>query len=70
MSYVFLVPKKSIRGQKMSFLVIFRFISGEIFAEKNFEHFYSTKRFVFEFQVGCPRSGRHLAEYGFSSLMF
>ena len=42
----FLCPKNSIRGLKMSFPVIFRFIS-EIFV---FEHFHSTKRFVFEFQ--------------------
>ena len=39
----FVCPKKSIRGLK-------NVISGEISAEKNFfEHFYSTKRFVFEF---------------------
>ena len=50
MSYVFLVLKKSIRGLKISFPVIFRFISGEISAEKKFEHFYRIKRFVFEFQ--------------------
>ena len=41
MSYVFLVLKNSIRDLKMSFSVIFRFISVEI----------STKRFVFEFQA-------------------
>ena len=35
----------------MSFPVNFRFISGEISAEKMFlEKFYCTKRFVFEFQ--------------------
>ena len=34
MSYE-IVPKNSIRGLKMSFSVIFRFISGEISAEKN-----------------------------------
>ena len=57
MSCVFLVPKKSIRGLEMSFPVIFRFISGEISAEKKFfEHFYSTKRFVFEFQGRLPLS--------------
>ena len=51
MSYVFLVPKNSIRGLKMSFPVIFRFISVEISTEKkSFGTFYSTKRFVFEFQ--------------------
>ena len=46
MSYAFLVLKNSIRGLKMSFPVIFRFISGEISAEKIFY----TNRFVFEFQ--------------------
>jgi len=44
MNYVFLVLKNSIRGLK-------NVISGEISAEKNFlENFYSTKRYVFEFQ--------------------
>ena len=46
MSYVFLVPKNSIRGLKMLFPVILRIIFGEIFLE----HLYSTKRFVYEFQ--------------------
>ena len=53
----FLCPKNSIRGLKMSFPVIFRFVSAEIFysgetsGEKIFlEHFYRTIRFVFEFQ--------------------
>jgi len=51
MDYVFLVLKNSIRGLKMSVPVNFRFISGEISAEKFFlEKFYSTKRYVFEFQ--------------------
>ena len=36
MNYVFLVLKNSIRGLKMSFPVNFRFISGEISAEKFF----------------------------------
>ena len=46
-----LVLKKSIRGLKMLFPVNFQFIHGEISAENFFlENFYSTKRFVFEFQ--------------------
>jgi len=50
-SYVFLMPKNSIHGLKMSFPVNFRFISGEISAEKFFlETFYGIERFVFEFQ--------------------
>ena len=42
MNHVFLVPKN--HSLKVSFPVIFRFISGEISAEKFFflEHFYST----------------------------
>ena len=51
MSYIFLVPKNSIRGLK-------NVISGpfSVHLRRNFrqiiffEHFYSTKRFVFEFQ--------------------
>ena len=51
----FLCSKNSIRGLKNissgQFLVHFWFIFGEISAEKFFlENFYSTKRFVFEFQ--------------------
>ena len=51
MNYVFLVIKKFDSWSKMSFLVNFWFISGEISAEKFFfGKFYSAKRFVFEFQ--------------------
>ena len=47
----FWCSKNSICGLKMSFSVIFRFNSVEISDEKNFfKHFYSIKRFVFEFQ--------------------
>ena len=44
-------PKNSIGSLKNVIFGHFRFISGEISAEKVFfEHFYITKRFVFEFQ--------------------
>ena len=50
MSYVFLMPKNSIRGLEMSFPVNFRLISGELFVENFLLNFDSAKRFVFEFQ--------------------
>jgi len=50
MSYVFLSPKKSTRGLKNVISGHFRFMSGEISEKFFWVHFYSTKRFVFEFQ--------------------
>ena len=42
MSYVFLVPKIDSWSKNV--------ISCEIAVKQNFEHFYSTKKFVFDFQ--------------------
>ena len=49
MSYVFLVPKNSIRCLK-------NVISGHFSIYFGFLTFYSTKRFVFEFQGESPSS--------------